>query len=158
RCDVRSVVRSCVELVKPQKRFKELTLTIDLADELPMARITAGKLQQVLVNLLFNAADALGEAEISAPTVRIHGETLDSRLSLYVSDNGPGIAPEHLRRIFDPFFTTKEPGSGTGLGLSISQQILKHVGGDLRVEASVGGGATFVIDLPLIAAGGGVAL
>jgi two-component system NtrC family sensor kinase len=66
-----------------------------------------------------------------------------------IQDNGPGIAPENLRRIFDPFFTTKEVGKGTGLGLSLCYGIIKEHGGDIRVESSPGKGATFFLELPI---------
>lgn len=157
-CDVEAVVASCVELVKPQRRFKGLSLRCEVDGTRPAARISAGKLQQVMVNLLFNAADALSGEPSAEPQVAIRSVRRESTVEIAVSDNGPGVPTEVARRIFDPFFTTKEPGSGTGLGLSISQQIVRHIGGNLRVEATSGGGATFVVELPLIAEDDGVAV
>jgi PAS domain S-box-containing protein len=120
----------------------------------------AGELHQVLVNLIVNARDALGEAGHIALTVRpylaegqicaITQQRLSGRfVALEVRDSGSGIAPEHLQRVFDPFFTTKEVGKGTGLGLSMAQGILQRAKGHIVVESAPGLGSLFCLLLPV---------
>lgn len=108
-----------------------------------------GQLQQVVMNLLQNAFDALANTPESAGEVRIAIEQEDPYLCLRVRDNGPGIATEHLGRLFDPFFTTKPVGKGTGLGLSISYGIVEQHGGQLSARKLEPRGAEFVLKLPV---------
>ena len=108
---------------------------------------SAGQLQQVVMNLLQNGFDAVGH--LDAPLIRVVLERADGMARLTLRDNGPGIPPEHLLRIFDPFFTTKPVGKGTGLGLSISYGIVEQHGGRLGARNVEGGGAEFVLELPL---------
>jgi len=110
---------------------------------------SAAQLQQVLMNLLQNALDAVSGAGTMTPIVWISVEVVKDCVCLCLRDNGPGIAPEHLSRIFDPFFTTKPVGKGTGLGLSISYGIVEQHGGNLSVHNHANGGAEFVLELPL---------
>jgi two-component system C4-dicarboxylate transport sensor histidine kinase DctB len=105
------------------------------------------RLEQVLVNLIANAMNAM-EQQVER-WVDINIECGYDRLRLTIRDNGPGISDEHLKRIFDPFFTTKE--SGLGLGLSISQHIVESMGGTLMAGNSEQGGALFTLELPLAA-------
>lgn len=111
---------------------------------------SAGQLQQVMMNLLQNAFDAL--SPVPEPMVWVEmgctGNTEQPTVRVTVRDNGPGIPPEHLLRIFDPFFTTKPVGKGTGLGLSISYGIVEQHGGHLGARNAEGGGAEFVLELP----------
>lgn len=119
----------------------------------PTASVTvtgsAAQLQQVLMNLLQNALDAVSGAGNTAPVVWIALEPETQQVRLRLRDNGPGIALEHLTRIFDPFFTTKPVGKGTGLGLSISYGIVEQHGGSLSVHNHPEGGAEFVLELPV---------
>jgi two-component system sensor histidine kinase HupT/HoxJ len=108
---------------------------------------SAGKLLQVLMNLIENA---YGAAAIHrAPQLWISAQIDDSTVTLFLHDNGPGIAPQYLSRLFDPFFTTKPVGKGTGLGLSISYGIIEQHAGKLYARNHAQGGAEFVIELPL---------
>jgi two-component system sensor histidine kinase HupT/HoxJ len=107
---------------------------------------SAGQLQQVMMNLLQNAFDAL--ASIASPVVWVALESDGTQVRVSVRDNGPGIASEHLLRIFDPFFTTKPVGKGTGLGLSISYGIVEQHGGQLSARNATEGGAAFTLVLP----------
>ena len=119
---------------------------------LPRVRCYPGQLNQVFLNLLMNACDAIdGKGKIRIETRR---SARGVRLEFH--DDGPGIPEEIQSRIFDPFFTTKPVGVGTGLGLSLSHGIIERHGGRIRVESEPGRGATFVIDLPLVAAGAGM--
>lgn len=103
-----------------------------------------GELQQVVFNILLNAAQAMsGKGRIQA-AARLESD----RVELRIRDSGPGIPPAHLARVFDPFFTTKQPGEGTGLGLAISYEIVHELGGSLHASNAPEGGACFVIVLP----------
>ncbi|MFY0991274.1 sensor histidine kinase [Halomonas sp. C05BenzN] len=104
------------------------------------------RLEQVLVNLIGNALQAMSEA--TSPRLLLSIEQDDDTVTIGVADNGPGIAEENLARIFEPFFTTKSPGSGLGLGLSISSRIIDDLGGRLSAANRPGGGALFTIILP----------
>jgi signal transduction histidine kinase/CheY-like chemotaxis protein len=122
----------------------------------PPVRANEGRIGQVLLNLLVNAAQALPEGTPGAHEVRVATRTDGAgRAVIEVSDTGPGIAPEIQGRIFEPFFTTKPQGVGTGLGLWISRNIVAAAGGTLEVESAPGAGATFRVVLPPAAAGAG---
>jgi two-component system sensor histidine kinase HupT/HoxJ len=108
---------------------------------------SAGQLQQVMMNLLQNAFDAVGGSGEVVPCVWVAMACEGTEVHVSVRDNGPGIPPEHLLRIFDPFFTTKPVGKGTGLGLSISYGIVEQHGGRLSARNAEGGGAEFVMEL-----------
>ena len=105
------------------------------------------RFQQVLVNLITNARDAM--AQSPTKDILIETDSSEERLRVYVRDTGQGMEPAVLARIFDSFFTTKEIGKGTGLGLSISNQIIRSMGGTIRVESTKGRGTVFILDLPL---------
>jgi PAS domain S-box-containing protein len=119
--------------------------------ELPPIRAMGGEINQVILNILVNAAQAIeGQKRDEKGLIEIRTVALGDHIVIGIRDDGPGI-PEELRlKIFDPFFTTKEPGKGTGLGLSISYDIVvsKH-GGRLAVDSAPGGGTTFTIELPI---------
>jgi signal transduction histidine kinase len=112
---------------------------------LPRVRCFAGQLNQVFMNLLINACDALD----GKGTIGIRTAATPSGVRLEFSDDGPGIPPEAQGRIFEPFFTTKPVGQGTGLGLSLSHGIVENHGGSLSVRSAPGAGATFTVELPL---------
>jgi PAS domain S-box-containing protein len=124
-------------------------LVRDLAPT-PRALANEGKVAQVLVNLLVNAAQAIPEGHPEANEVRVRTFADGDRVGFEVSDTGAGIAPEHLPRLFDPFFTTKPPGQGTGLGLSICRTTVEGLGGTIAVESAPGRGARFRVLLPAV--------
>jgi signal transduction histidine kinase len=129
-----------------EPRLKDaITVERDYA-ELPRVRCNAGQLNQVFMNLLMNACDALEE---KGGHIRITTRRRGDGVRLEFADDGPGMTPDVQSRIFDPFFTTKEPGKGTGLGLSMSHQIVERHGGRMMVSSQPGEGARFIIDLPL---------
>jgi len=142
--DAALAVRSAVKLCDPQKRFRELEMNCS-GDEgsLPVA-LSTGRLEQVMLNLLFNAADA------SEPGQRIDVSVTraEEQVTICVTDQGHGIPEEGLRRIFDPFFTTKDPGQGTGLGLAVCYGIIQTCGGSMDVSSTVGEGTTFTVVIP----------
>ncbi len=116
--------------------------------ELPFVPCYPGPINQVLMNLLANACDAVGERGRIAITTRRIGENGEARVRITIEDSGIGIPPENLERIFDPFFTTKDVGKGTGLGLSITHSIVERHGGTIRVESTPGEGTRFTVELP----------
>jgi two-component system NtrC family sensor kinase len=123
---------------------KKAQLVLDLG-ELPALQCQPGSINDVLLAMLLNAAQAVGEqGEIRISTAVENGD-----ICVRISDNGCGIAPENLSRIFDPFFTTREVGAGTGLGLTVCRDIVRAHGGRIGVESRVGAGTTFTIHLPL---------
>jgi signal transduction histidine kinase len=114
---------------------------------LPLVECAPSQIDQVFLNLIVNAAQAMPEGKMGLIDIRT--DCNDKHVWIEVKDNGPGIAPEILKKIFDPFFTTKDPGTGTGLGLSVSTNIIQQHGGTLEVDSTVGIGTTFKITLPI---------
>lgn len=144
--DVNAIVRECLALVERQAMFHNIELVADLAPALPPAIADPAQMQQVLMNLIINAAEAMnGRGRL---TIATRGDAAAGTVEVAVSDTGHGIAPEDLDRIFDPFFTTKGVGRGTGLGLSISYGIVKEHRGTITVDSEVGRGSTFTVRLP----------
>jgi nitrogen fixation negative regulator NifL len=147
------IVREAVELLAYPLRVDNVEVQLDLGDDLPALWADSHQLHQVIVNLITNAHQAMHGGESARRlTIRTRSEELGSRVLLAVADTGPGIPGEVLARIFEPFFTTKPVGQGTGLGLSICQGIIEKHGGSIRVDSKPGQGATFRIDLPVVAA------
>ena len=122
-------------------------LLLDAPDAPVMLCGAAGRIQQVLINLVQNAVDAT--AHHPAPRVSVRLTEADGWATVTVADNGPGLSPEVQQRLFEPFFTTKPVGEGTGLGLSISFGIVEQHGGQLRADNAPEGGARFTLRLPL---------
>lgn len=123
------------------QRLDRVAVEVDLPADLPLVRAGPVRLQQVLANILSNAADAMQDQ--ATPRVSITARLAADRVTLDIRDTGPGVPDAIADRIFDPFFTTKQVGSGLGLGLSISFNIMKDFGGDLRVGNHPSGGAVF---------------
>jgi signal transduction histidine kinase len=115
--------------------------------KLPLVECAPSQIDQVFLNLIVNAAQAMPAGKMGMIDIRT--DCNDKQVWVEVKDNGPGIPPEVLKKIFDPFFTTKDPGTGTGLGLSVSQNIIQQHGGTLTVDSTVGVGTTFKITLPI---------
>jgi PAS domain S-box-containing protein len=146
--DLNQVIRDTVSLLEHQFKTAQIVLDVDLIEELPPIHGNPGKLQQVFLNLLLNAKEAMpGGGRLRVATLA------NSHVEALVTDSGAGIAPEHLKRIYDPFFTTKNrPGDkrGTGLGLSVSYGIIQEHAGKIQVESAVGSGTTFHLEFPLL--------
>ena len=143
--DLNDVVRRSVSVVMTQLTLNHVDLSLDLAADLPTAHADGNQIQQVVVNLLLNAADAIGEegGQIRATTRPAPAGAIEFKLE----DSGRGIAPEDLPRIFEPFFTTKG-NHGTGLGLAVSWGIVEAHGGTLEVQSEPGRGTQFTLRLP----------
>jgi len=144
---VEPVVEAALRLLRAHPRFRDVSVKVSVEPRLPAVTADPRQLEQVVVNVLLNAADAMGGRGDVAVRAALADPGRSARVLLSVSDRGPGIPPEHLERIFDPFFTTKEPGAGSGLGLAISNRIVESFGGELAARNDPGGGATFTVAL-----------
>ena len=144
--DVDDVIERSLLLVHEQLRLRGIEVELELCPDELLVVANPIQLEQVFINLLTNARDALTDSD--RRTIRIFSSRDEERIRIEFSDTGPGIPPELQQRIFDPFFTTKEVGAGTGLGLSITYSILKEYGGEISVESRPGKGATFLVELP----------
>ena len=142
---VTGLLDESLALFEPQLRGGRIKIVRAVEDGLPLLPGHRGKLQQVLLNLLLNARDAIPDAG----TIRIGARRRGGKLFLEVADDGEGIPEEDLGKIFDPFFTTKPRGRGTGLGLSLSYTIVHEHRGEISVESRRGEGSVFTVELPL---------
>jgi C4-dicarboxylate-specific signal transduction histidine kinase len=144
--DVDDVIERSLLLVQEQLRLRGIEVELELCPDELLVVANPIQLEQVFINLLTNARDALADSK--RKTIRIASSRDEERIRIAFSDTGPGIPRELQQRIFDPFFTTKEVGTGTGLGLSITYSILKEYGGGISVASRPGKGATFLVELP----------
>jgi len=148
--DLNQVIRDTLSLLEHQFKTAQIDVDLSLAAGLPPINGNSGKLQQVFLNLMLNAKEAMpGGGRLSIATL------VNGHVEAMVSDSGSGIAPENMKRIYDPFFTTKtmpRPGDkrGTGLGLSVSYGIIQEHAGKIHVESKVGAGTTFHLEFPLL--------
>ena len=146
--DIPQVVADAVAIVDHQLGIHSIRVVQEIEPGLPSCLGNANQLQQVLMNLMINAQQAMAG---SPGTLRLSARKLEpGAVELRVSDTGPGIAEEIQGKIFDPFFTTKPAGQGTGLGLSVTYGIVKEHGGEIRLESGLGEGTTFIITLPAV--------
>jgi two-component system NtrC family sensor kinase len=143
--DVNAIITQTIELLKNHARINNITIRTDLQSDLPVIASDQSQLQQVLLNLINNAIDAIGkDGSIDVQTL-----VSQKMLEIHVRDSGPGIPKDQQRRIFDPFYTTKGFGKGTGLGLSISFGIIQGMGGTITFNSEKGRGTEFVVKLPV---------
>lgn len=144
---INDLIRECCALFSYQGGTHSCEIVFNPAGTLPEIYANRRMLQQLVVNLLFNARDAMpGGGTITIGTRLLPGNDM---IELAITDTGCGIAPEHLALVFDPFFTTKEPGRGTGLGLSNAHRIVELHAGTIRVESEPGRGTRFIITFPI---------
>lgn len=140
--DIRELVNMTLDLVRYDKRMKNIHTNIEIPGSLPQVAVDETQFIQVLMNIILNAADAMS----NGGNLDIAARELDREVEISVADSGHGIPIEHMERIFDPFFTTKE--KGTGLGLAVSYNIIKSYQGDILVENKPEGGTIFKVRLP----------
>ena len=146
--DLNQVVQTALRLVDPTIRKATSSLVTDLGIGLPRFLGNTQRIEQVVVNLVLNACQALpGRDRGIVVSTRLAADR--QRLELVVQDQGTGVAPEHLSRLTDPFFTTKRESGGTGLGLSVSAGIVKEHGGSIAFESTVGVGTTVTLSFPV---------
>lgn len=149
KVDIHEGLDATIRLLSRYYTSGQVELHRDYA-ELPLVDCYAGQLNQVWMNLLTNAAQAVG----NTGHVRVSTRRKEQAAVVCVSDTGCGIAHEHLKKIFDPFFTTKPVGDGTGLGLSVTHSIVERHGGIIEVESRPGAGTTFIVTIPIDAGAG----
>jgi len=151
--DVAQLIASSLEYCDYLITERGVVVSVDLSDSLGPMLGVAGQLQQVLVNLITNACQAMPEG---AGNLRFSAQPSEdgADVQIRVTDNGFGIAPDHLERIFEPFFTTKGEGHGTGLGLSIVRNIVELHNGRIEIESQLGSGTTFILTFPSRSVGG----
>ncbi|MBW1701822.1 MAG: cache domain-containing protein [Deltaproteobacteria bacterium] len=144
--ELSDVMEKVVNLFENQALFHNIEIIRNYQSDLPVIFADSAQLQQVFVNILLNAADAMGGKGVLTINTRSSG--INDYVEASFSDTGNGIPPDQLDRVFEPFFTTKEIGQGTGLGLSISYGIIQSHGGTIKVSSQVGRGSTFTVVLP----------
>lgn len=153
--DLHEVLNNALSLCRLQFDNKDIELKMDIPDNVPLVRAVSTEVEQVVLNVLNNARQAVEDYRENRsrdgyiPWVKILVGFDEHRVAITIKDNGGGISPEIVESIFDPFYTTKQQGQGTGLGLSISSQIMAKFKGKLILENFPGEGAAFVITLPL---------
>ncbi len=145
--DLREIIDATVELLAYQFRVAEIEVVKEYDETSPKASVDFGQVQQVFVNLLMNAVQAMKAAKKGSRIV-VRTKAMAKKVRVEIADDGPGIKPETINRIFDPFFTTKPQGEGTGLGLSVCFGIVTAHRGRIWIESRDAGGACFVLDLP----------
>jgi signal transduction histidine kinase len=141
---VEASVHDTVALLMPHQALKEVEIALDVHPDLPEVALSRERLVQVVLNLVLNAADAVG----AGGHVRIAAERGGLGVRLSVEDDGPGIDPNVRDRLFEPFVTTKEVGKGTGLGLAVCRGLVEAIGGSIELDENVTRGARFVVELP----------
>ena len=144
---VNQILEECVGFLENEARYRNININKELAPDLPTTASDSSQLQQVFLNILNNAIDAMGKD--GAITLRTLYQPETRQIAIKITDTGPGMTQETIEKIFDPFFTTKEVGKGTGLGLSISYSIIEKLGGTIYVDSKVSKGTTFTIKLPV---------
>lgn len=147
--DLNRLIRSTLSLVDHKLKLANMALELKLASSLPHVLCDAGQIQQVVLNLVLNAAEAMQAHGAGTVTVETQAGEDGKSVVLSVSDAGEGIPPELLPRIFDPFFTTKSDGKGVGLGLAVSYGIVQAHSGEIEVRSRPGEGTVFTVTLPL---------
>ena len=146
------IIEQSLTLIRDQKKFRNIKIQKYLSEEMMLINADTGKLNQVLINLVINAADAMeGVGKISLSSYK---DKIVKKIFLEVKDTGNGIPHEDLSKIFDPFFTTKEVGKSTGLGLSIVYGIVEEHGGKISVKKTGSKGTTFIVEFPMYEASG----
>ena len=151
RVNINECLKEAVEITKVGTKAKTIDFDVKLSDDIPNLPLVADQLEQVFVNILLNAVDAINEVKDEMKEKRISIESALSKDEAIITfnDTGSGISEENLTKIFEPFFTTKSSGTGTGLGLWVSYGIIKSFQGNLEVKSNTGMGTTFTIKLPV---------
>jgi len=145
--NINHVLNEVIALLEQQHIFRNISIIKDENPGIPLVEVDVGQIQEVFMNLILNAAQAMdGSGTLTAITRLVNDAT---SVEIEIRDTGPGIPSEKLDKIFEPFYTTKEIGQGTGLGLSIAYGVIERHHGSIRVESEVGKGTTFFVRLPV---------
>jgi C4-dicarboxylate-specific signal transduction histidine kinase len=147
--NVNQAIGNVFSMIGRQFEAHDILVAKSLGHDLPAVQANLNRLEQVIMNLLVNARQALDGCSREQKELRIKTGRQGEAVYIEVADNATGIPPEAIERIFDPFFTTKEVGQGTGLGLTISQSIIREFKGTIDVSNNERGGATFLVTIPV---------
>jgi two-component system NtrC family sensor kinase len=143
---IRKIIGDVLSFLEKEASYRNITLNLEIPDDLPPLVTDRGKVQQIFLNLINNAFQAVGDGG----RITIAASRLDAgKIAVSVSDNGCGISDENLQKIFDPFFSTKRDSGGTGLGLSITYGLVQRLGGQIAAGSELGKGTTFTVTLPI---------
>ena len=143
--DVDTAARDTAALVAPQRNLQEISLKLDVAAGLPAVTLGHEQLMQVILNLVMNAADAVG----AGGNIRVAATRSGASVRLLVEDDGPGVDSRVRAQLFEPFVTTKDVGKGTGLGLAVCRGLVEAAGGSISLDTDYARGARFIVELPI---------
>jgi len=144
--DINATLVETIALLENYARNNNIEISTSLSPDLPIIASDQSRLQQVFLNLLTNAIDAI----VKNGAINVKSGSADGFIRVDITDNGPGIPKDQQKKVFDPFFTTKQTGKGTGLGLWVSYDIIAKMGGSISFESEVGKGTTFTVALPVV--------
>jgi len=144
--DVNGIVNQTIDMLENYSRINNIDIQTDLERDIPIIAGDEAQLQQVFMNLISNAIDAIGKDGL----IKVTSLRNDQNITISVTDNGPGIPREQQKKVFDPFFTTKNTGNGTGLGLWVTYDIVKRMGGTITLKSEMEKGTTFMVKLPIV--------
>jgi two-component system NtrC family sensor kinase len=144
--DLKDIVGDVINFHKKEAEYRNIAIHVDIDPALPLIETDRGKLQQIVLNLVNNAFQAISNGCFLNVRAEMAG---DEHIRLTIQDNGCGISETHLQKVFEPFFTTKKEGQGTGLGLSITYGLVQKLHGNITVDSKEGQGTTFTITLPV---------
>ncbi|MBW2016508.1 MAG: GHKL domain-containing protein [Deltaproteobacteria bacterium] len=144
--DINETLRQTINLLENYAKINNIYIKVNLSPDLPIISSDQARLQQVFLNLISNAIDAIEKDGL----IDVKSRKISDNIEISITDNGPGIPKDYKTKVFDPFFTTKETGKGTGLGLWVSYNIIEKMGGTIRLESEVGKGTTFTVCIPIV--------
>jgi two-component system NtrC family sensor kinase len=144
--DINDTISQTVTFLDNHANINNIDINLDLDESIPLIASDQAQLQQVFLNLLSNAIDAIG----SDGKIEAASRYMDDKIVVTIKDDGPGLSDDMLRKVFDPFFTTKDSGKGTGLGLWVSHNIISKMGGSIHVKNNPDKGAVFTVEIPLV--------
>ncbi len=144
--DLKEIVADVISFHKKEAAYRNITIHMDIPETIPLIETDRGKLQQIILNLVNNAFQAIDNGCFLDIRAEMDGS---EHVRLFIRDNGCGISEDHLNKVFEPFFTTKKEGKGTGLGLSITYGLVKKLHGNITIQSKQGEGTTFEITLPV---------
>jgi signal transduction histidine kinase len=145
--NIANVIQSTIKLIRNQIKLSGIKLDIQISPDLPAIKGNMRSLQQIFLNLLINAHQAMTDG--GSINIKAYSDPVDF-VRVDIADTGPGIQPESIEHIFEPFYTTKGIGKGIGLGLSVTYSLIKTHGGYIKVDSELGRGTTFSVFVPAI--------
>jgi two-component system NtrC family sensor kinase len=144
--DINGIINQTIDMLENYARNNNIDIQTDLEKNIPIIASDEAQLQQVFMNLISNAIDAIGKDGL----IKVESRRNDQNITVSITDDGPGIPRDQQKKVFDPFFTTKSTGKGTGLGLWVTYDIIKRMGGTITLKSEMEKGTTFMVTLPII--------